>query len=54
MNAALAGAFLATRIKAVLTLHKPMDYGDDVGLCFECHTTSPCPTVRLLNGEELP
>lgn len=43
---------LAARMEKVLERHKPMDYGDDVKLCFECHTVAPCPTVRILNGEE--
>ena len=46
---------LASRVEKVLALHHPMDAEDtEAGFCFGCieRVKWPCPTVRILNGEE--
>lgn len=53
------GRELAARVEKVLSLHVeerevnaaglPME---ESGSCFECGMGWPCPTVRILNGEE--
>lgn len=48
---------LAARVERVLALHKPFDVTDaglipDGQYCDECGVGWPCPTMRLLNGEE--
>jgi hypothetical protein len=43
---------LAVRVQAVLALHVEWHSIDVEPQCDECYRPWPCPTVRMLNGEE--
>jgi hypothetical protein len=55
---AVAGRLLAARVEKVLALHRKSTMGDSdqFPCCAECteeyRVAWPCPTVRILNGEE--
>ena len=40
---------LASRVEKVLALHRPGALGN---ACRHCVCTWPCPTIRILNGEQ--
>ena len=42
-------AVLASRVEKVLALHRPGALGN---ACRHCVCTWPCPTIRILNGEQ--
>ena len=39
---------LASRVEKILALHR----ASSIGVCYGCEFDWPCPTVRILNGEE--
>lgn len=43
---------LAARVEKVLALHEGRGFDGVRYYCKACHYESPCPTVRILNGEE--
>lgn len=55
LNRLVAGSILAARVEKVLALHSIGDVGLPPSArprCGSCREHWPCPTVRILNGEE--
>ncbi len=58
-DAAIIGTNLAARVEKVLTFHIEEEWEDllggppaKTGRCRECDHDWPCPTVRVLNGDD--